>query len=230
MTSDTDCLIVVLTKDPVPGKVKTRLVPELGAAVAARLHASLVHRTLDLVLQSGLRAQVSLDGDLNGVFANTIRDRGFTVRAQSGGDLGARLVEALGVRDPSTRRIALGTDAPGLQASWLLDAARMNGPVVLGPAVDGGYWLIGVPSESRGGLGPDVLALFRDMPWSTSALTRVTLQRAHQVGLHIDILPTSYDVDRPADLQVMREDPHCPPSLLQFLEKTAPAPSPPCPS
>ena len=194
--------VVILTKDAIPGEVKTRLSPHLSPLQAAHFHAALVQVTLDTVLASGLDAIVSLAGDQRGPFAAAIRRRGIPVEPQAKGDLGARLRHAM--RGPG-RRIALGTDCPLLSPASLRAAARSSAPVVLGPAEDGGYWMIAIDAPQE--------HLFMDVPWSSAQTLAVTLQRAAEVGLAVTQVECLYDIDTPAELERLLGDPRCPPAL-----------------
>jgi uncharacterized protein len=207
--------IVVLTKDPAPGRVKTRLIPALGELGAARLHRAMVHETLRRATATGLPIRVSLRGDLAGPFAASLRARGCTVEPQADGDLGDRLVHAL--RGPG-RRIALGTDCPIFSPSWLLDAARAPTPAAFGPSEDGGYWTICV--EGTGGPSRTE-RLFRGVPWSSPDTLARSLGRARACGIGVSRLPTCYDIDEPPMLARLAADPRCPPALLPFLAPPA---------
>jgi uncharacterized protein len=194
-------MIVVMTKEAVAGHVKTRLVPQLGAAGAAALHLALVGVAFGIVRSSGLPAVVRLDAREKGPVAALARDFGFPVLTQMDGDLGARLVEALG----DDRRIAIGTDAPTIDPRWIAEAATRPESVVLGPSDDGGYWLVGTARSTP--------ALFDAIPWSTPDVHTATLARARRAGLSVGLLPQCYDIDEPADLARLAADPRCPPSL-----------------
>ena len=195
--------VVILTKPPEPGRVKTRLAPLLGDAGAAAVHAAMVWATLAQVQRAGLPCVVRLDGDPAGDFAAALAARGATVLPQGDGDLGARLRRALA--GPG-RCIALGTDCPLLEPVWLLAAARDPHPVVLGPAEDGGYWMIAIDAPQD--------ALFEGIPWSTAQVRTATLARAQAAGLAVCELATCYDIDTPADLLRLLADPRCPPEIL----------------
>ena len=197
-----DPAVIVLTKAPVPGRVKTRLMPLLGADGAARLHEELVKATLDLVLQSGLPVGISLAGDLAGGFAASLRSRGIPLEAQASGDLGDRLRHAL--RGPG-RRIALGTDCPIFDPAWLREAAELEAPVAFGPSEDGGYWTVAVD--------PPQDTVFTGIPWSTEQTLAVSLERARAAGIAPALLPVCFDVDEPEDLHRLLGDPRCPGEL-----------------
>lgn len=194
--------VMVMTRTPRPGQVKTRLIPALGAAGAAAVHVALVAETLWRVRRSGLSCVVCLDGDGGGAFARSLARQGVRVQAQPPGDLGARLRHAL---SGPGRKIAIGTDCPLFSPVWLARAAQDPRPVVVGPAEDGGYWLIAVDAPQD--------ALFVDVPWSTANTLAVTLQRAEAAALPVGRLPTCYDIDTPEDLRRLLADPHCPPGI-----------------
>ena len=196
-------MIVVMTKEAVAGEVKTRLVPELGAEGAAAFHLALVEVTFRMVAPLELPVIVRLEG-ARGRVAALARELGFEVLAQAAGDLGARLVDALG----DERRVAIGTDAPTIDPHWIADAMARPEPVVLGPADDGGYWLVGTARSTP--------ALFESIPWSTPAVHATTLARARAAKLAVGVLPSSYDIDEPADLVRLAADPRCPPSLRRW--------------
>ena len=206
MTGARQARVVLLTKDPVPGQVKTRMIPLLGAEGAAALHRELVAGTLSAVQASGLPAEVHLAGDLHGDFATWIREQGFAVHAQGDGDLGARLRRAMA--GPG-RLLALGTDCPHLDPAWLVRAAARPEPVVIGPAEDGGYWMLAIDAPRA--------ALFARIAWSTDAVFTTTCARA--AALPIAIAPVCYDIDEPADLLRLLADPRCPPALFRRFSR-----------
>lgn len=208
--------VVIMTKDPVPGRVKTRLIPALGAQRAAALHRALVRYTLDQAMTSGLPVVVALAGDLQGPFADGLRSRGALVIPQLEGDLGDRLRAVLTVPG---RQVCIGTDCPGLLASDLRQAAAST-QTCLGPATDGGYWLIAVGGAGGGADSEPphpALALLRDIPWSSPRTLEVTLERAASAQISVRLLATRDDLDRPADLLRLAADPEAPPALRPFL-------------
>ena len=198
--------VVIFTKVPVPGRVKTRLIPAIGAEAAARLHRAMVSVTLERALASGLPVRVAVAGDMTDPFVAELRAAGVQVSAQAPGDLGDKLLAAL---DGPGRHIGLGTDCPTFDPAWLQRAATADTPVTIGPCEDGGYWLIGVDDRYP--------SLFRDMLWSTDAVLPTTLRRARAAGLEVELLPERYDIDEPADLARLRLDPACPEALRPLL-------------
>lgn len=185
--------LLLFTKPAREGRVKTRLIGDLTPAEAAALHAAflgdLVDRLRDgdfeLQLAWALDAQDELPaGPLPGV-------------RQQGDDLGERLYRALseGSRDGSSV-MALGSDHPTLPLALVHEAferLEKGAEVVLGPAEDGGYYLIALRSDA---VDPD---LFRDIPWSTGRVLSETLERCR--GLAVELLPLDSDVDTPEDLR-----------------------------
>ncbi len=194
--------IVVLTKPPVPGRVKTRLAADIGTDAATALHEAMLWETLERARATRFPVRVSLDGPTDTPFSNQLRHSGFQVEQQAGGDLGSRMRHAL--RHPG-RQFALGSDCVVFDPDWLRDAAFANEAVALGRTDDGGYWTIG------GNLAEEQLAacLFDEMPWSTPSVADITLERLRSKGTRTHILPNCYDVDTCDDLKRLTRDRRC---------------------
>ena len=180
-------LVALFAKWPTPGHAKTRLIPALGAAGAARLHARLVERTLSAVRDSGLPFEVRGTGAPPADFERWLGD-GVRAVDQGGGDLGDRLA-----RVPAPM-LLIGADAPDLTPAHLRAAATALATTlaVIGPAADGGYWLLG--------LSRAMPHLFASMPWSTDAVAAETIARLADSGIMPAKLETLHDCDRPEDL------------------------------
>lgn len=177
--------VVVLTKVPEPGRVKTRLVPRLGAERAASLARAMAEDVLETVARSGLPWRVALDGPLDHPWARGLG----VVEPQAAGDLGVRLAHAL--RDGG---VAIGTDAPTLPAALLRRAAASTADLALAPAEDGGYVLVAVTAAAvRAGV-------FTGVPWSTDRTFAAQVDRARALGLTVERLDAGFDVDLPDDL------------------------------
>ena len=175
---------MVFARAPVPGTVKTRLIPAIGADAACRLHMAMAADVFALVAEAGLELTVSLAGDPSHPWA-----RDLPVEAQVSGDLGARMQQAM--RGPC---LALGTDSPTLPLEHLRRLASGAHPVAIGPAFDGGYWgLAWTQPRPR---------LLQGIPWSTDAVFAETMERAS--GLEVNVLPFWYDVDTPDALSMLR--------------------------
>lgn len=195
--------VVVMARLPIAGSAKTRLIPLLGAEGAAALHAALVTHTLAAIeplLGSGVSATVWVDGPESAArIAFGARHR---YELQAEGDLGERLRAALEAAfcDGARRVLAVGTDCPDLDATHLTAAlsALATSDVVLGPASDGGYYLIGVTNAAWPQAADAALS---DIPWSTERTLAVTLERLAQAGLSVAQLAQLDDLDEPRDIE-----------------------------
>lgn len=183
-------MIIVFAKAPVPGKAKTRLIPALGEWGAARLHARLLRHALRTALASGC-GPVEVHGTARHSFFRSLNT---PFRLQRGRDLGERMYHALS-RNPGA--ILIGSDCPELTAADLRRAARWlraGYDVVLAPAEDGGYALIGARHVST--------EMFCNMAWGTSNVFHETVKRLSAYRWRA--LRRVWDVDRPEDLARLR--------------------------
>lgn len=186
--------LILFLKSPRPGAVKTRLAKTLGADAACAAYRALVETLLRrLATVENVELCYSPD-DARQEIVFWLRE-GWRAAPQGPGDLGERLERAFrnAFANGARRVIVIGSDCPDitnvdLEEGW--SALQSNG-VVLGPAVDGGYWLIGLRAPQP--------ALFADMPWSTSALLQATLDRCADAGLRVQLLRTLSDVDTEQD-------------------------------
>jgi len=195
---------LVFAKAPVPGRVKTRLIPALGAAGAAQLHARLVQDTLARLAPAGL-APIELhcapDPD-HPLFEELAQRHGLRLAAQCEGDLGERLHAAARVAMASCDTavdavVLIGCDCPDLDAGYLAAAldALAEHDAVLGPAADGGYVLLGLRRPEP--------SLFSAMPWGSDRVTALTRTRLSVLGWSWRELPVLRDLDRPEDLALL---------------------------
>jgi uncharacterized protein len=197
--------LIVLAKAPVAGFAKTRLIPSLGAEGAARLARRLLDETMQQARAAGL-GDVELccvPDTAHPAFAAQQVRGGVRLSVQGGGDLGARMNQAVTrALAESTGVILIGTDAPHLDAACLKAAstALANCDAVLGPAVDGGYALIGLRRPAP--------RLFERMPWSTDRVLTLTRERLAEAGLRWVELAPLHDIDEADDLT------HLPPGWL----------------
>ncbi|MBX7527806.1 TIGR04282 family arsenosugar biosynthesis glycosyltransferase [Qipengyuania vesicularis] len=177
----------IFARLPVPGKVKTRLIPALGEEGAARLYARLLVQTVEEARESGLAFELRVTGGEIAAF-HELLGPDVSVVDQGEGDLGERMAR---VEAPA---LLIGSDCPGVTAPLLRAAADAldDRRVVLGPANDGGYYLIGYREP--------VPFLFEDMAWSTPAVLPETLARLVARGMGPAILPELTDIDTAEDL------------------------------
>jgi rSAM/selenodomain-associated transferase 1 len=192
--------LIVFTRYPEPGTTKTRLVESLGERGAAELQRKLAEHTLSQVrhlLQirqvepiiyfaggSIIQMQNWLGTDLH-------------YREQGCGDLGQRLQLACAAafKQGIKRLVIVGADCPGLRAYHMNQAldTLLQVDLVLGPATDGGYYLIGIKRENK--------TLFAGIQWGTETVLAATVKAGKELGLSIELLDTLSDVDRPEDLK-----------------------------
>ncbi|HKZ08245.1 MAG TPA: TIGR04282 family arsenosugar biosynthesis glycosyltransferase [Methylomirabilota bacterium] len=189
----------------VPGAepVKTRLHVPLGAGAATLLYRCLVLDALEMAAQvPGVTAVAAFSPPGAGRAMAALAPAGMRCLAQRGDDLGARmgnLVDDL-LAGGHAAALVTGSDLPALPAAYLREAARAlmagEADVVLGPAEDGGYYLIGLRRRA-----PE---LFRGIAWSTAEVLDATRARADALGLRVRLLPPWADLDMPADLVRLR--------------------------
>jgi rSAM/selenodomain-associated transferase 1 len=193
------CAVIVFAKAPVAGTVKTRLAGALGAAGAARLAARMLESTTACALEAALGpVEVCCAPDASHpAFTALARSTPpVALTAQGDGDLGRRMQRAFERALASqARAIVIGTDAPALDAAYLRDAATalLAHDAVIGPAVDGGYALIGLRRPAA--------ALFDGVEWSTPRVLAQTRERLGRLGWRWAELAPLHDIDEPADLR-----------------------------
>ena len=198
--------LIIFAKAPVAGKVKTRLIPVLGASGAARLAHAMLASTLAAVQTAahalGKSTYIELCGspEPNHVdWSDVVLPDACQQTAQIEGDLGARMAHAFDQAMAQGDDVLLfGTDGPELDAQRLITAARSlsDHDAILQPVTDGGYLLLGLRAHTR----QQARALFDAMPWSTDQVAAITLRRLQALGLSVEVLAPVHDIDEPADL------------------------------
>lgn len=198
-TSTTKRELILFSRYPQAGSTKKRLIPLLGAEAAARLQKALIEHVTGII--SGWRDRgetcvtICYDDGNDDLFRKWIGDS-FHYSAQARGHIGIRMSKAIeaAFQRGSERVCLLGTDIPGIDSTLLSDAFEKleSADIVLGPAFDGGYYLIGMNKLHR--------QLFDDMAWSTASVAQETLRRAASAGLRVARLKQLHDVDEPHDL------------------------------
>lgn len=198
--------LVVFAKAPEPGKVKTRLSPPLSPDQAAAIQeASLrdvVARARGIVADLRIRYADGIGGST--YFGEAFAD--LEALPQGAGDLGRRLCRVFedGFASGLSRLVVIGSDSPTLPRSELEAAFEALGTadVVIGPAIDGGYYLVGLHARTW----PRARCLFRDIPWSTDGVLDATTGRAAAAMFRMDLLRPWYDIDRFSDLRLAEAD------------------------
>ncbi|MFB4279579.1 TIGR04282 family arsenosugar biosynthesis glycosyltransferase [Nonomuraea sp. MTCD27] len=183
--------ILVIAKEPVPGRVKTRLVPPLTPGQAAALAGAALEDTLRTVARvPGVHRVLALDGAPGPWLPG-----GFTVLPQRGDGLDERLAAAFedAHRLRPTPIVLIGMDTPQVSAALLTEAVSLlaGHDAVLGPAADGGFWLLG--------LRVPVPALLLGVPMSEPATGEIQLRRLREAGMSIALMPCLTDVDTITD-------------------------------
>ncbi len=191
--------ILVFARAPVPGNVKTRLIPLLGAHGAAALHRKLTEHALAVARESAIGAvELWCTPSTEDVFFQDCRERfNAELHLQCKGDLGMRMLDAFEQALDRARHVLLtGSDCPSMTAAdmWAAVRALRDGrDAVFCPADDGGYTLIGLTHAMP--------ALFDAMTWGTDIVMEETRQRLRNLGWRWHELPPQWDVDRPEDYQ-----------------------------
>ena len=186
--------IVIFAKAPVPGRVKTRLIPALGAEGAAALAAQMLERTVEEALATGLTVELCGEPDA----AQWHEERaGLMLTAQGEGELGERLARAAARALARSPILLVGADCPELGRDRLGAAAKalQAHDAVIHPAQDGGYALLGLRRFDR--------SVFEGISWSTSEVVGQTRARIEALGWSLYVAATLRDVDEPDDLFVM---------------------------
>jgi rSAM/selenodomain-associated transferase 1 len=196
--------LIIFSRFPEAGIAKTRLIPILGPEGAASLQQRLTERTVGLTRRLAAARAVELELCHSGGRADAMREwlgDDLPLRDQGPGNLGEKMARALARAEKYRRLVLIGSDCPDLSLEILTAAfnALAAYDLVLGPALDGGYYLIGLSRPA-----PE---LFRNQPWGRSELLAATLATAASLGLTYHLLQELADVDRPEDLHHLGDHP-----------------------
>lgn len=202
--------LILFTRWPRPGQTKTRLIPALGSTGAAEVQLRLTERTLatcrELLRRMPVRLELRGEGAYQAAFRRWL-GLAPLIRPQAPVDLGLRMDLALrtALAEGEQRVVLIGSDCPGLTPDILEQAfaALAGHDLVLGPALDGGYYLVGLTRPAPG--------LFQDIAWGTDRVLGQTLRKAEELGLKAALLPELADLDRPEDLPLLDSAPPLPP-------------------
>ncbi len=193
--------LIIFVKAPVPGRVKTRLVPPLTYDQAAAMYRDWAASIYTSLLKiPALSVEIAYEPHPDFPSPDWIKTSSQEVPffLQEGENLGERLKNAFHsvFKKGHSKGVIIGSDSPGLPTEYIRDAFSSldNNDLVLGPTPDGGYYLIGLKDK----IIPD---LFRDIPWSSSTVLEKTLAQAKKHSLKTDLLPEYLDIDRPKDLE-----------------------------
>lgn len=192
--------LCIFARTPRLGQVKRRLALEIGAPAALETYVALAEDTFArLAAVEGMSAELWLAGPVNDVVRRWLQTWSLPLHIQQGDDLGARMAQALACSHAEgARAVVVGTDCPPVDGAYVRRAvlALDEVDVVLGPATDGGYALVGTRAPA--------VEIFRDIPWGTSAVLDATLTRVRELGLAVRLLEPVWDVDTAEDLARLR--------------------------
>lgn len=197
-------IILLFTKYPRPGSSKTRLIPALGADGAAKLQRSMTlsigEKIKNLAAKRYCHTRVYFTGSTVEEIQNLL-GKDFTYQRQHEGDLGNRMRTAISEHLGRYRAIILvGADCPEVDGNLLLDGLEKlkNNHAVIGPAFDGGYYLIGV----RGDIAESSLEhIFAEIDWGSAEVCRQTIERMTNIHMRYQLLKKLHDIDDPDDLK-----------------------------
>jgi len=195
--------LLVFTRAPRAGQVKTRLIPQLGAQGAAVFHARLIRHCLQTVTRAGLcPVELWCAPSCHDPFFRDCRERyDVELYDQARGELGERMHKALeSALARADAAVLIGTDIPSIEAADLdaaFQALQQGKDAVVGPARDGGYYLIGLKQPDR--------RLFEGINWGTSTVFQETRSRLQQLDMNWLCLREHADVDTPEDYRRLLE-------------------------
>ena len=192
-------MLLLFTRYPRAGEAKTRLIPALGGQGAAILQQTMSEQTFAMARKLSKRRKISLQIYYTGGSQREMQqwlNGTIPCIRQIEGNLGDRLSDAFraAFAGRMLKVIAIGTDCPSLTPEIVAKSFQnlTDHDLVLGPALDGGYYLIGLKKEEP--------ALFSQIPWGQNQVLDLTLRRAGKLGLSVHLLELLADVDRPEDL------------------------------
>ncbi len=194
------CLII-FAKSPIPGKVKTRLIPHITPTKAAEIYEAFIADTISTVLKLKCeKITVAYSPIYSEKTFQRLCGQSVDYLPQKGHNLGERMKNAFkhSFDTGFERTVIIGTDSPTLPSSYIRKAFEVlkEVPVTIGPTFDGGYYLIGLSEQNN--------ALFDNIEWSTSSVFSQTLAKIKTANKQLCILPPWYDVDTPDSLEFLR--------------------------
>ena len=189
--------LIIFIKNPVYGQVKTRLAATAGNVKALEIYKQLVQHTYSITHHLSVEKIIFYS---NEIIEDDVWKDVFKKQLQCGNDLGERMMQAFNYtfKNNYSNVVIIGTDCPELNEQMIENAfEKLNEhDVVLGPAADGGYYLLGMKNLHK--------HLFIDVEWSTNKVLQTTMERCMQHSLNYFLLDELHDVDEEKDLQYMK--------------------------
>jgi len=219
MINNENCAIIIFAKQPVPGKVKTRLAADLGNDFAVEFYkkcAAHIFNEVSELHNFGIDCYLfyGIDDDVSEV--KTWVDKNFIFNRQTEGDLGNKMSNAFQkvFADKVSKAIIVGADVPDITTEILLKAfnALEQNDIVISPSHDGGYNFLGLNN-----FYPD---LFQSIKWSTDEVFQKTINKTEELGLNIEIAESLLDIDDKTDFMNWTADLESGNSQLKLLIKT----------
>jgi hypothetical protein len=200
LASNNQKALVLFARDPVAGKVKTRLRQMLDEGTTLRLYTSFLQDSIDKLLQlENIKRLIGITPSLtSGFFNSWNEDPRVELFIQQGEDLGDRMRNAFAQQflSGSEKVVIIGSDSPTLPVEYIEQAFASEKDIVLGPSTDGGYYLIGMNRK--------LVDVFSQVSWGTDRVLEQTLARIRQQAVQLELLPVWYDVDFPEDLRFLK--------------------------
>ena len=204
--------LVIMAKQPIAGRTKTRLVPPFNPQQAADLFEALMLDTIELVLRiPNLEIIIAFSPSSATEYFNRTRFPQTALLPVDGSNIGECLYETakMMIANNLAQIVLMNSDGPSLPPEYILQAFALleNNDLVLGPSEDGGYYLCGFKK-----LFPQ---LFQGIAWSSARVLSQTLERAKNLELSVALTPIWYDIDAAADVgRLLRELPSLPKDIL----------------
>jgi uncharacterized protein len=189
--------LIIFTKAPIAGQVKTRLIPSIGVDKATKLHKYMLEQTVNKASRlNDINCELHCAPNTDHHFFATLSEKyNIKLVVQQGADLGEKMANAMNVTlETCSQCVIIGTDCPMMSESYLHQAFEqlVDSDIVLGPAEDGGYVLIGSKIFDA--------QLFANVNWSTPEVLKQTLKNINHLQLKYHKLDTLSDVDTDKDL------------------------------
>lgn len=201
--------VIMMTRLPVPGRTKTRLAADVGDIEAARAQSVMGRLICERLRALTATGEACFEVQFTGgsrAHARQWLGKGVLLRKQAPGDLGDRLLVALQgtLARGASGAVVVGSDCPAITPEHLREALMLlasSADIVIGPAEDGGYWLLGVSAR----FSHELPVLFEEIDWGSSRVFQQTVGAAQGAGASVAFLPVLRDVDRPQDLPLLEE-------------------------
>ena len=201
--------IVLIGKDAISGRVKTRFQPQISPEASVKIYKAMAIHLCKTALSTKLPVEISFRGDLRSPFAQELTQLGCSLFLQEHTYLGHIIHQALHRAD---RVIAMGMDMPLATKTEIIQAMHQK-EIVFGPAEDGGYWLIAANRPE--------MNLFEDIEWSTEHVLAQSIVRCKNNNKEFSLTQSHYDIDTAADVHRLLQDPRIPPLLYKRIQQYA---------